>query len=184
VRLHFAVQERPLGTADAVLAAEAFAAGAPFVVLNADNYYPAPVLAALRAAPPPALPGFDRDALGRGGNVPPERIASFALLDVAPDGTLRRIVEKPDEATLRTFGPEAPVCMNCWHFTPDVFEACRRVTPSARGELELPHAVQWMIDARGARLTVIPVRAPVLDLSSRADIPAVAAWLHGVTVRP
>lgn len=185
VRVHFAVQERPLGTADAVLAAEAFAAGEPFVVLNADNYYPVRVLAALRAAPAPALPGFDRDALGRdGGNVPPERIASFALLDVAPDGTLRRIVEKPDAATLHAMRDARLVSMNCWLFTPAIFEACRRVAPSARGELELPHAVQWLVDERGARVTVLPVQAPVLDLSSRADIPAVAAQLAGVVVEP
>lgn len=185
VRLHFAVQERPLGTADAVLAAEPFAAGEPFVVLNADNYYPVDVLAALRRAPAPALPGFDRDALGRdGGNVPPERIASFALLDVAGDGTLRRIVEKPDAATLRAMAGARLVSMNCWLFTPAVFEACRAVPPSPRGELELPHAVQWLVSERQARFTVLPVHAPVLDLSSRADIPAVAARLAHLAVQP
>jgi glucose-1-phosphate thymidylyltransferase len=184
VRLHFAVQARPLGTADAVLAAEAFAAGEPFVALNADNYYPVAVLAALRAARAPALPGFDRETLVRDGNVPPERVAAFALLDVRPDGTLRRIVEKPDAATVRAMGPAAPVSMNCWLLDAAVFEACRRVPPSPRGELELPHAVQWLVDERGARVTVLPVRAGVLDLSSRADVPAVAARLAGVMVEP
>ena len=153
-------------------------------MLNADNYYPVDVLAALRTAPAPALPGFDRDALGRdGGNVPPERIASFALLDVAPDGTLRRIVEKPDAATLQAMAGARLVSMNCWLFGPTIFEACRAIAPSPRGELELPHAVQWLVDERGARVTVLPVQAPVLDLSSRADIPAVAARLADVDVR-
>jgi glucose-1-phosphate thymidylyltransferase len=183
VAVHFAVQAEPRGTADAVLAAEAFAAGEPFVVLNADNYYPASVLAALREAPPPALPGFDRDALAREGNVPPERIAAFALLDVTPGGALRRIVEKPDEATMRAMASARLVSMNAWLLSPAIFEACRAVAPSPRGELELPHAVQWLIDERGVRVTVLPVRAAVLDLSSRADIPAVAAGLAGVTVR-
>ena len=38
VRVRFAVQERALGTANAVLSAEEFAAGDTFVVLNSDNY--------------------------------------------------------------------------------------------------------------------------------------------------
>ena len=184
VRVAFAVQERPLGTADAVLAAEAFAGGEPFLVVNADNYYPAPALAALREHGAPALAGFDAESLVRGGNVPPERIARFAVLDVAPDGSLRRIVEKPDRATLRAFGGVPYVSMTCWLFTPDIFDACRGVSPSPRGELELPQAVQDLIDGRGARFVVVPVRAPVLDLSSRADVSAVAARLAGVTVRP
>lgn len=183
MHLRFAVQERPLGTADAVLAAETFVSGAPFLVINADNYYPAAVLSALRELGGPALAGFDPGALVRDGNVPPERIASFAVIDVAPDGSLRRIVEKPDAATLRAPDDGARyVSMNCWLFTPAIFEACRRITPSARGELELPDAVQYLIDERGVHFTVLPVHAAVLDLSSRADIPAVAARLRGVAV--
>lgn len=184
IRVAFAVQERPLGTADAVLAAEAFTGGEPFLVINADNYYPAAALAALRERGAPALAGFDAEALGRGGNVPPERIASFAVVDVAPDGSLRRIVEKPDPDALRAFGRTRYVSMNCWLFTPEIFEACRGIAPSSRGELELPHAVQLLVDERGTRFVVVPVHAPVLDLSSRADIPAVAARLDGVAVRP
>jgi hypothetical protein len=43
--------------------------------------------------------------------------------------------------------------------------------------------VQWAIDHLGARIRAIPVRAGVLDLSQRADIPAVAERLAGVEVR-
>ena len=38
LRLDFAVQERPEGTANAILAAEPFAAGEPFLLINSDNY--------------------------------------------------------------------------------------------------------------------------------------------------
>ena len=69
VRIRFAIQERPLGTADAVLAARGFTADEPFVVLNSDNYYPVDVLRALREQGAPALPGFDREGLVRGGNI-------------------------------------------------------------------------------------------------------------------
>src|SRR5262249_52525973 len=49
VRLEFAEQLEPLGTADAVLAAEGFAGNAPVVVVNSDNLYPGSALQALRA---------------------------------------------------------------------------------------------------------------------------------------
>ncbi|NUQ20217.1 MAG: NTP transferase domain-containing protein [Gemmatimonadaceae bacterium] len=181
VRLSYAVQAEPRGTADAVLAAAAFAGDDAFLVLNADNYYPAPVLAALRDVPAPAMAGFSREGLLRDGQIPAERIARYALLDVNPDGLLRRIVEKPDDTTARALG-DAPVSMNCWLLDAAILEACRRVRPSSRGELELPSAVQLAIDTLGARVHVLPVDAPVLDLSHRADVPTVAARLANVRV--
>jgi len=179
----FAIQERPLGTADAVLAAAGFIGGDAFVVLNSDNYSPVAVLRALRAQREPALPAFERETLVRDGNIPPERIARYALLEVDADGYLRRIVEKPDEATARTFGAHAAVSMNVWLLTPAILEACRRVPPSARGEVELPNAVQWAIDHLGLRVRAVPVRAAVLDLSHRGDIPVVASRLRGTEVK-
>ena len=183
VRVSFAIQAEPLGTADAVVAAAAFLGPDAFVVLNADNYYPVDVLRLLREQREPALPAFERASLLADGNIPAERIARYALLDVDGAGYLRRIVEKPDEATARAFGTHAAVSMNVWLLTPAILEACRRVPPSARGEVELPNAVQWAIDHLGMRVRAVPVRAPVLDLSHRGDIPAVAARLRGKEVK-
>lgn len=182
VSITFAIQDRPSGTADAVLAAERFAGAEPFLVMNGDNYYPVEVLAALRSVAPPALAGFSRAGLLRDGQIPAERIARYALLDVGEDGTLRRIVEKPDAATERTLH-DAPVSMNCSLLTPAIFDACRAVSPSPRGELELPLAIQYAIDKMRMRVRVLPVDAPVLDLSHRADIPAVASRLARLTVQ-
>lgn len=181
VRLSFAIQKKPLGTADAVRAAELFVAEELFVVLNGDNYYPPEVLAALRRYPPSATLGFARDGLLRDGQIPADRIARYALLDVGPDAVLRRILEKPDEAAARALR-DAPVSMNCWLLTPAIFAACRAVPPSVRGELELPLAVQYAIDVMGMRVDVLLVDAPVLDLSHRADIAAVASRLRRLKI--
>lgn len=181
IRVHFAVQEQPLGTADAVLAAESFAGRDPFIVVNSDNYYPVEVLTALRDAPLPALPGFDHEGLLRDGDIPPARLASFALLEVDDSGALVRIVEKPDPAALEGANGKSLVSMNCWAFTSDIFNACRSIDPSARGELELPDAVQLLV-ASGVRFTVLPVSARVLDLSRRSDIPRVRERLAGTEV--
>lgn len=179
VRLCFAVQREPLGTADAVLAAESFAGGEPFAVINSDNYYPVEALAELHRRAAPVIIGFERDALVRLGNVPRERVARFGALDVAPDGILRRILVAPTSAMA---DGEIYASLNCWSFTSDIFRACREVPPSARGELELPQAVQLAIDRLGMRMLMVPMRAAVLDMSSRADIAPVAARLRGTTV--
>jgi Na+/proline symporter/dTDP-glucose pyrophosphorylase len=177
LNISFAVQSIAIGTADAVLAAQEFTAGEPFVVLNSDNYYPAEALSLLRASDGPATIGFSREGLLQGGNISADRLAAYAVLHVGDDGTLRGISEKPDDASLTTGADDAPISMNCWRLTSDFYRACRDVQPSPRGELELPLAVQYAIDILGMSFTVIRMNAPVLDLSKRADIPRVAALL-------
>ena len=63
-RIRFAIQREARGTADAVLSAEAFAGGEPFLVLNSDNYYPVEVLRALvRALHPGTLAAGEDEGL-------------------------------------------------------------------------------------------------------------------------
>jgi len=181
LRIHFAVQAAPRGTADAVAAAEAFAGGDHFLVVNSDNLYPLAVLRELRELPGPGLALFSGRALVRGG-VPPERLRAFAIVVVDEHGYLASIVEKPDEATFAAFGDDPPVSMNCWRLPPEVFAACREVAPSARGEYELPDAIRLLV-ARGGRLAVVRSEEGVLDLTRRADIAAVTERLRGVAVR-
>jgi glucose-1-phosphate thymidylyltransferase len=182
LQVSFAIQERPLGTADAVAAAETFAGSEHFLVLNSDNYYPTAACRALRLLGQPALVSFESQSLAREGNVSAERVRQFAVVTTHPDGTLERIIEKPDEATLRALGPEIYVSMNCWSFSPAIFCACAAITPSPRGELELTDAVQYAINRLGERFRVLTFHAGVLDLSSRADIAAVAERLRGIEV--
>lgn len=181
IRIEFAEQVEPLGTADAVLAAEKFAAGDTFVVLNSDNYYPPPVLADLQRLREPAVIAFARSALMELGNVSADRVTRFGALDIGEDGYLRRILARPDDAMVRQ-GGEIYASMNCWLFDSGIFRACREVSPSPRGELELPRAVQLAIDRHGMKMRVIKVRSQVLDLSSRSDIAVVEERLRGVPV--
>lgn len=175
LRLSFAVQPEPLGTADAVLSAETATGGGPFVVINADNIYPAAALAAIGDLDGAGLVGFDPTALVALSNIGPERVRGFGLVRQR-DGWLERIIEKPDPAT--TWGPEDAVSMTCWRFGPSIFDLCRSVEPSPRGELELPDAVGLAI-ARGERFRVLPMAARVLDLSVRDDIPELERRLAG-----
>jgi glucose-1-phosphate thymidylyltransferase len=183
IRVQFAIQSEPRGTADAVLAAELFADGEHVLVLNSDNYYPAECCRALASLGAAALGGYDRAALTRLGNIPEERIRKYALLEVSADGYLIDIVEKPDEATFIRMGAHALVSMNLWAFPPEIFDACRHVKPSARGELELQDAVRYSTSRLGTRYRVLPFSTGVLDLSSRSDVASVAEALKDVQVR-
>jgi glucose-1-phosphate thymidylyltransferase len=183
-RLHivFAFQREPKGTANALLAARDFARDANVLVLNADNYYPVEVVRALSALGSPGVPGFDAKALVELGHIDAERVRAYALLQVDTDGYLIDIVEKPDAATFDRLG-DAPVSMNLWSTPPAIFDACDRVAPSARGELELPDAVRIAVRNYQVKFKVLPFALGVLDLSGRADVPAITARLQGTPVR-
>jgi glucose-1-phosphate thymidylyltransferase len=182
VTISFAVQEEPLGTANAVAAAESFAGGDPFVMINSDNYYPVPALKALHDLDSCGAACFEKDAMLSGSNIPADRIAKFAIADVNPLGMLRRVLEKPDEATLASVPPPVCVSMNCWRFDKNIFEACRKIEPSVRGEYEVTDAVQYCVDRLNVPFRVVRVAAPVLDMSSRGDIAAVGDRLKGTEV--
>jgi glucose-1-phosphate thymidylyltransferase len=203
IALSFVVQAEARGTADAVLAAERWTAGRPFLAMNADNLYPVPALQALAALAEPGLPAFDREDLVRSGNIPPERVLAFALVEMDDKGYLTAIVEKPTDLPPKGGSHEVSigkfsigksvasafrrkdqfVSMNCWRFDARIFDACRDVPRSVRGELELPEAVA-LATRRGVRFRALPARGPVLDLSRRADAGDVERRLAGLAPRP
>ena len=176
LRVSFAVQQAPIGTADAILACEEFVHGEQFVVMNSDNYYPVDGLRRLREADGPATLAFSRAGLLRDGQIPAERLARYAALEVDQEGILTNVIEKPADTAL-VERSDALISMNVWRFNAEIFRACREVQPSPRGELELPSAVVLAVRRLGLRIRALPIDAPVLDLSHRADVPAVAARL-------
>ena len=180
--IEFALQDRPLGTADAVAAAEEFAGRDEFLAINSDNYYPIEALCALREISGQGLAAFERQSMIAASNIPPERIAKFALVRDDGRGFLGRIIEKPDPRTIAAMARGAYVSMNCWRFEASIFAACRAIPPSPRGELELTDAVQYSIDSLGGKFRVLAFQAPVLDLSSRTDIAGVSAELAPLEV--
>lgn len=182
IGVQFAIQEKAIGTADAVLMAQNFADGEEFVVLNGDNLYPMEVLAGLRNLGEPGAVMFDEEALVRNSNIPAERIRAFAYGRVNGDGYLTELVEKPDETRAAELRAGSLISMNCWRFSLKIFAACKSVKISSRGEYELPVAVGEAVRG-GMRLKVAHSAAGVLDLSRRSDIAAVAERLKNIQVR-
>ncbi|MDF1729335.1 MAG: sugar phosphate nucleotidyltransferase [Planctomycetota bacterium] len=176
--IQFAVQAKPLGTAHAVLSAEDFAGSQDFLLINGDNHYPVRSLQSLCRTGGPALAAFDAESLLEDDLPPDQRDARLmAYSDVAIDdgGWLDSITEKPAS-------PPRWVSMNCWRLGPTIFEACRAIEPSPRGELELPSAVLHSKQHLGQGYRALPATGPVLDLSSRADVLRVQARLASIEV--
>lgn len=183
LRVSFTVQPEPNGTADAILSAERWTEGDPFLALNADNLYPAEVVRAVASLTEPGLPAFRRGDLVSQGNIHDEQIGAFAILELDADGYLTHIVEKPAPEVMARAGNDALVSMNCWRFDNRIFQACRDVPRSERGEYELPQAVMLAI-RRGVRFQAIPADGAVLDLSRRGDAAEISRRLSNVIPRP
>lgn len=180
--IDFIVQEEARGTADAVVAVEAWTGGEPFLTVNGDNVYPVAVLHGLAALAEPGLAVFQADDLVRTSNIPPDRIPAFGLALVDRDGFLAELIEKPPAGRLVEAVAPSGISMNSWRFDSRIFRFCRDVPPSPRGEVELPGAVARAI-RYGMRFRAIPAKGPVLDLSRRADAAELSRRLSAAQVR-
>ncbi|GAA4908576.1 sugar phosphate nucleotidyltransferase [Tessaracoccus lubricantis] len=176
ITVSYAIQEEPLGTANAVLAAEEFAGDDRVLVINSDNYYPAEALELLADVPGSALVGFTRNGMLTKSNIAPDRIAAFALATADAEGNLDELVEKPSQETIERLGDDAVISMNCWLCTPAIFAAAKAIPMSARGEYEITDAVRRAIED-GDPYKVVKADAGVLDMSNRGDIASVVEAL-------
>lgn len=140
LRIEYLRQSRPLGLAHAVRIARDFLGDDDFLLYLGDNYLQQGVTDfARRAAADPAA--------ARLLLTPVEDPSAFGVAEVDAEGNVLGLEEKPDSPR------SALALIGVYAFSPAVHEAVRAITPSARGELEITHAVQWMIDHG------LPVRA-------------------------
>ncbi|HWH45092.1 MAG TPA: glucose-1-phosphate thymidylyltransferase [Thermoleophilaceae bacterium] len=133
VAITYIEQEAPLGLAHAVLTAEDFLAGSPFVMYLGDNLLRdgiAPLVETFRTESP--------DALILLTPVPDPEHYGVAELE---DGRVARLVEKPRE-------PKTDLALvGVYMFTAAILDAARAIEPSGRGELEITDAIQHLVDS-------------------------------------
>jgi dTDP-glucose pyrophosphorylase len=170
--LSFTIQEKPIGTANAILSAESFVNGDNFLMVNSDNLYPVNDLRKLHNLESAGLIAFDKQNLIAKSNIDEEKINKFAVLSFDENNVLTKIIEKPDSSEKDAF-----ISMNAWVFSPNIFEACKSVKLSKRGEYELSDAVNYAIENLDEKFKAVYSNEGVLDLSSRADIAKVAGKL-------
>ena len=124
VSLSYVAQPSPDGLAQAYILAEEFLAGAPSAMVLGDNIFFGHGL-------PELLAGADRQA---GGTVFGYHVADparYGVVDFDAEGKVRAIVEKPPVP------PSNYAVTGLYFLDGGAPERARRVTPSARGELEI-----------------------------------------------
>ena len=158
--IHYVHQETRRGLGDAVLCAEGAVDG-PFLVVNGDNAIDAdlsPVLAHHREHGPTAtLPLW----------TVPAAEARETGVAVVEDGRVTAVVEKPEEPASTT------VMTGIGVYEPALFDACRRVDPSVRGEVELPDAIDLLV-REGHRVDALAFPGWRLNVNTPSDVEAAA----------
>ncbi len=137
VRIRYVEQGQPLGLAHAVLTAEEAMGGSPFVVYLGDNLLRDGIVEMVdefRSSKPEALILLT--------HVPNPSAFGVAELD---DGRVVQLTEKPAE-------PASDLALvGVYMFQPLIFDACRSLEPSGRGEYEITEAASRLGLARGSR---------------------------------
>jgi glucose-1-phosphate thymidylyltransferase len=132
VAVTYIEQEAPLGLAHAVLVSEGFLGTDSFCMYLGDNLIRerlAPLVARFREEKPNSQILL--------ASVPDP--SQFGVAELR-DGQVVRLVEKP-----RT-PPSDLALVGVYMFDSTIFKAVKAITPSARGELEITDAIQWLID--------------------------------------
>ena len=130
-------QDAPLGLAHCVLIARDFLGDDDFVMYLGDNLLEqdlAAFVGAFETARNGADPPVAQILLKQ---VPDPHRFGIATLD--GDGHVVELVEKPADP------PSDLALVGVYLFDPTIHEAVRAIKPSARGELEITDAIQWLI---------------------------------------
>ncbi|WP_298438163.1 glucose-1-phosphate thymidylyltransferase RfbA [uncultured Jannaschia sp.] len=156
VTLNYIVQEKPEGLAQAYLLADGFLGGAPSAMVLGDNIFFGHGLPELMAGAPAA-----------GGTVfgyhvaDPER---YGVVDFAPDGTVRSIIEKPAQA------PSNYAVTGLYFLDGTAPERARGVAPSERGEQEITTLLETYLADGSLRVEKMGRGYAWLDTGTHASL--------------
>jgi len=133
INVTYIAQNQPLGLAHAVLIAREFLGDDDFVMYLGDNFIVGGITGLVdefRTEHP--------DAQILLTQVP--NPTSFGVAELDESGHVKGLEEKPKQ-------PKSDLALvGVYLFTPAIHEAVRSIKPSWRGELEITHAIQWLID--------------------------------------
>ena len=133
--ISYILQDQPLGLAHAVKIAQPFLGNDPFVMYLGDNLVQSDLNLFLDDFKSKHL-----DALTLLCPVP--NPTAFGVAEVDESGRVTRLVEKPKVP------PSNLALVGIYMFAPLIHDAIANIQPSARGELEITDAIQYLINAQ------------------------------------
>ena len=154
-RIRYVEQSEPGGIAQAIDLAREAMGDAPFVTFLGDNFLTHGIVSHVQA-----FAESDAEAAILLKRVPDPRAFGVAEFD---GERLVRVVEKPQEP------PSDLAVIGIYMFTPRVFDAIARITPSARGELEITDTIQRLIDD-GCEVRADVVEGDWIDTGKHDDL--------------
>jgi len=171
-KITFIVQPEPLGLAHAVKVAQGFLGDSPFLMLLGDNLVQGGVKGFLDE-----FQSSNSDASILLKEVPDPK--AFGVAELDSSGRVIHLVEKPKKPKSNL------VIIGVYLFTAEIHKAIAQTKPSSRGELEIPDALQkllemgkevkshilpgWWLDI-GSNDGLIEANRVVLDAFSKQDV--------------
>ncbi len=132
IEITYIPQDKPRGLAHAVMIAEEYMAGEPFVMYLGDNLIKDGITPMVRA-----FESSESNAHVLLAHVPNPTQFGVAVCE---DGRVVKLIEKPPVPPCDT------ALVGVYLFDSTIFTAVNAIEPSARGELEITDAIQWLVD--------------------------------------
>ncbi|WP_339637909.1 glucose-1-phosphate thymidylyltransferase RfbA [uncultured Sulfitobacter sp.] len=156
--LTYVTQSSPDGLAQAYTLCEAFLDGAPSAMVLGDNIFFG------HGLPESLSRAAER---GQGGTVFGYRVVDperYGVLDFGADGQVRQIIEKPSQ-------PPSPYAVTGLYFLDGTApQRAAKLTPSARGELEITSLLQSYLDEEALHVELIGRGYAWLDTGTHGSL--------------
>ena len=155
-RITYIRQDQPEGLAHAVQIAHEFLGDEPFVMYLGDNFLIGGITDFVRE-----FEQHEPDAQVLLTSV--EEPQHFGVAELADDGSLIRLVEKPKDP------PSDLALVGVYLFSSKIHEAVRAIPRSWRNELEITDAIQWLIE-NGDTVRSHVLKRPWIDTGKRQEV--------------